>query len=78
MATQVKNILIVVVFSLFLALGLNPIVEWLVRRGVKRGGLALILVILVGLGVLVLAGWAIVPRLRGPDHPAGDQCPRPS
>ncbi|WP_051215176.1 AI-2E family transporter [Granulicoccus phenolivorans] len=60
MATQVKNILIVVVFSLFLALGLNPIVEWLVRRGVKRG-LALILVILVGLGVLVLAGWAIVP-----------------
>lgn len=60
MANQVKNILIVVVFSLFLALGLNPIVEWLTRRGIKRG-IALVLVILVGLGLVVLAGWAIVP-----------------
>ncbi|WP_460768329.1 AI-2E family transporter [Mariniluteicoccus flavus] len=60
MLGQLQSILIIILVSLFLALGLNPLVEAVVRRGLRRG-LAVLLVALSILGLLVLAGWAVVP-----------------
>lgn len=57
---QIQSILVLVVLSLFFALGLSPLVEALNKRGLRRG----LSVGLVALGVLIviaLAGWAIVP-----------------
>lgn len=57
---QIRWVVFLVILALFLALGLNPVVEWLHRQGLRRG-LAVGLVALVVLGLLALAGWAIVP-----------------
>ena len=57
---QLSGILLLVVVALFLALGLNPLVEELVNRGVKRG-LAVGLVTLGGLLIVVLGSTALVP-----------------
>src|SRR3712207_6045614 len=57
---QAQSILILVVVALFIALGLNPLVRGLTRRGVKRG-LAVLLVLVGVLLVFVLAGFAVVP-----------------
>ena len=46
--------------ALYLALGLNPLVEALSSRGVRRG-FAVLLVALAALGVLGLAFWAVLP-----------------
>ncbi len=57
---SLSSILLVVVLSLFIALGLNPMVEWLQSRHIPRGAA----VFMVMLGVLVvvgLAGTALVP-----------------
>ncbi|MDO5286200.1 MAG: AI-2E family transporter [Actinomycetia bacterium] len=58
--TELKSIILLVVVSLFLALGLNPVVEWLVAKGIRRG-LAVALVTLGGLGVLALGSTAVFP-----------------
>ncbi|MFC0625036.1 AI-2E family transporter [Kribbella deserti] len=55
-----KSVLVLLVVSMFLAVGLNPLVEWFMRRGLKRGasvGVVFLLVVLAFTGV----GWAIVP-----------------
>lgn len=57
---QVSNILILVVMSLFLALGLSPAVEFLARRRVPRG-LAVMVVTLTLLGIIGLGITALVP-----------------
>lgn len=57
---QAQSIVILIVVALFIALGLNPMVGGLVRRGVKRG-LAILLVLVVVLAVLALALFAIIP-----------------
>ncbi len=49
---SLKTILLIVVLSLFIALGLNPMVEWLTKRRLPRG----IAVVAVMLGVLVVVG----------------------
>jgi predicted PurR-regulated permease PerM len=57
---QAKSVLILLVVSMFIAVGLNPLVEWFMRRGLKRGlavGVVFLLMILAVLGV----GFAIVP-----------------
>ncbi len=59
---ELQSILILVVLSFFLALGLNPEVEWLHRRGLKRG-VAVLIVALVTLGIIGLALWAVMPVL---------------
>lgn len=56
----VQSILVLVVLSLFLALGLNPAVEGLTKAGLRRG-LSVFVVALALVVVLGLAGWAIVP-----------------
>ena len=55
-----QSVVILIVVALFIALGLNPLVRGLTRRGVKRG-LAVLLVLVGVLAVLVLAGLAVVP-----------------
>nr|WP_255622220.1 AI-2E family transporter [Tessaracoccus sp. OS52] len=58
--SQVSNILILVVMSLFLALGLSPAVEFFTRRRVPRG-VAVMVVAVTLLGVIVLGITAVVP-----------------
>ncbi len=57
---SLKTIVVLVLLSLFLSLGLNPVVEWLQKRGVPRpaavGIVALVLVLVLSLGL-----WAVVP-----------------
>ncbi|WP_246099879.1 AI-2E family transporter [Tessaracoccus rhinocerotis] len=57
---EVSNILILVVMSLFLALGLSPAVEFLARRRVPRG-VAVMVVTLTLLGIIGLGITALVP-----------------
>ena len=59
---NLKTVIILVMLSLAIALGLNPAVEWLHHRGVRRG-VAVLLVALGVIGLIVLAGWALVPVL---------------
>lgn len=56
----VGSILVLIVVALFLAAGLTPLVEWFMRRGLKRGWsvLAVIGLVLAGLALFVAA---IVP-----------------
>ena len=61
-ATQVQNILTLVVLSLFLALGLNPAVEFFTRRRVPRA-LAVFFVTVTLLGIIVLGVTALVPLM---------------
>lgn len=56
---SLKDVIVIVVASLFIALGLNRLVDWLQRRGLKRGislaivALGVIVVLAVGSSVLV-------------------------
>ena len=59
---QVQNILILVVLSLFLALGLSPAVEFFTRRRVPRA-LAVFFVTVTLLGIIVLGVTALVPLM---------------
>ncbi|TWD75275.1 putative PurR-regulated permease PerM [Kribbella amoyensis] len=57
---QAKSVIILLVVSMFIAVGLNPLVEWFMRRGLRRGfavGVVFLLMILAVAGV----GFAIVP-----------------
>jgi len=57
---EARGILILVVMALFLAVGLNPAVEWLVRRRLRRA-LAVTIVGVLGLGLFGLITWANAP-----------------
>ena len=57
---QARSVLILIVFSLFLAVGLNPIVEALTRRGLRRT-LAIAIVFTFVIGAFVAFGFAVVP-----------------
>lgn len=57
---HVQSVLVLIVVSLFLAAGLNPMVEWLQRRRLHRG-VAVGLVIVAVLGVVSLFALAVVP-----------------
>jgi len=57
---QARSVLILLLVAIFIAVGLNPLVEWFMRRGLKRGlsvGVVFLLMILAVVGV----GFAIVP-----------------
>ena len=56
----ISGVLILIVVALFLAAGLNPSVEFFVRRGLKRS-YAVVAVIAIVLVALALFGLAIVP-----------------
>jgi predicted PurR-regulated permease PerM len=57
---QARSVLILLVVAMFIALGLNPMVEFLMRRGLKRA-LAIVVVFAGVLALLGLAGFAVVP-----------------
>jgi len=58
-----RHVLTWVAISLFLALALNPGVEWLQRRGLKRRGAAAAVAYLLALGFFVAIGYTFVPTL---------------
>ena len=58
--SQARSVLILIVVALFLAVGLNPVVEGLTRRGMRRG-FAIGIVFIVVIGAFVGFGFAVVP-----------------
>lgn len=60
--SALQNVVLIGLLSLFLALGLNPAVEWFSRRGAPRS-LAVSLVALILVVVLALGVWAVLPLL---------------
>lgn len=60
--TNLSTVIIYVAFALFAALGLNPAVQFLERRGLKRVW-AVLVVILSLIALLAFALWMIVPVL---------------
>lgn len=60
MIGSLRGILIVLVVALFVALGLQPVIEWLIRRGLPRPAAAGLVTggLLAG---VVLGLWAVVP-----------------
>jgi len=60
---EARSVIVLVLVSIFLAVGLNPVVEWLQRRGVTRRW-AVIVVALGVLAVLILFVFSLVPVLR--------------
>jgi predicted PurR-regulated permease PerM len=57
---EARSVIILIVVSLFLAVGLSPAVEWLVRRSMRRG-LAIGIVFLGVIGLFVAFGFALLP-----------------
>ena len=58
--SQARSVIILVVVALFLAVGLNPLVEGLTRRGMRRS-FAIGIVFVVVIGAFVGFGFAVVP-----------------
>ncbi len=72
--TRLSSVLILIVVSLFLALGLDPVVQWLQARGIKRGyaaGLVFLGVIAVFVGIISL----VVPPVVNEAGQLLDQAP---
>ncbi len=57
---KAQSVLILLVVAMFIAVGLNPLVEWFIRRGVKRP-LAVGIVFILLLAAFAGIGFAIVP-----------------
>jgi predicted PurR-regulated permease PerM len=57
---QARSVIVLIVVSLFLAIGLNPLVEWLTARNIRRGG-AIAIVFLIVIGAFVGFGFAVIP-----------------
>jgi predicted PurR-regulated permease PerM len=70
----VGSIIILIVVSMFLAAGLNPLVEWFMRRGLKRSWSVLAVITLV-LGGLALFIAAIVPVISDQVKTLTDNAP---
>jgi predicted PurR-regulated permease PerM len=70
-----RRVLIWVLISVFVALALNPAVDWLQQRGVKRRALAVGLVYLATFLAIGLAGYLFVPPLIDQVHHFVDRIP---
>ena len=57
---SISSVLILLVLAMFLAVGLNPTVEWFMKHGLRRG-LSVLLVLFIVITVLVLFGVAVAP-----------------
>ncbi len=60
---EVESVLILVLIAIFLAVGLNPIVEFMIRRGLRRRW-AVLIVAMLALGIVVLIVVVLVGALR--------------
>jgi predicted PurR-regulated permease PerM len=66
-AWRVRNILLLVLVAAVFAVGLDPQVRWLQRRRLSRGW-AVTVIVLVGVGLLVLVGWLVIPAAVQQSH----------
>lgn len=57
---SISSVLILLVLAMFLAIGLNPTVEWFMKHGMRRG-LSVLVVLIVVLSVLTLFVVAVAP-----------------
>lgn len=71
---RISGVLVLIVVAMFLAAGLNPVVEFLQRRGLRRGYAVLMVIVLVLIG-LTLFGIAIVPVISDQIAALTDQAP---
>ena len=60
-----RHVITWILISLFLALALNPAVEWFQRRGLRSRGVATAVTYLLTLACFVAIGFAFVPTLVG-------------
>jgi predicted PurR-regulated permease PerM len=60
--TSVRSVILLVLLSLVIALGLSPAVEWLHKRGLRRGFSVLIVALLV-IAIATLAFVALIPTV---------------
>jgi predicted PurR-regulated permease PerM len=58
-----RHVLVWILISLFLALAINPLVEWLQRRGIKRRGLAASAAFVLVLLAIAAIGALFIPTL---------------
>ena len=58
-----RHVLVWILIAVFLALALNPAVEWFQRHGLKRRGAAAAVTLVAALGALALLGALFVPTL---------------
>src|SRR5581483_1625968 len=58
-----RHVVVWVLISIFLALALNPLVEWLQRRGIRRRGLAAGAAYLLAFAAVAGIAAAFVPTL---------------
>ena len=58
-----RQVLTWILVALFLAIALNPAVDWLQERGIRRRGYAVALTSLGVAGVIGLIGWLVIPQL---------------
>jgi predicted PurR-regulated permease PerM len=58
-----RHVVVWILISIFLALALNPLVEWLQRRGIRRRGLAAAFAYALALAVVAGIAAAFVPTL---------------
>src|SRR5262245_50169049 len=70
-----RHVLTWVLISLFLALALNPAVEWLQRRGLQRRGAATAIAFLVALGVIAGIAAAFIPPIVDQVNSFANQVP---
>jgi predicted PurR-regulated permease PerM len=71
-----RQVLSWILISIFLALALNPAVEWFQRRGVRRRGVAAALTYLVTLSALTMIGALFIPTLVDQVNQFVDSIPR--
>ncbi len=57
---EARSVIVLIVVALFLAIGLSPVTEWLVSRGMRRG-MAITIVFVGVIGAFVGFGFAVVP-----------------
>ncbi len=57
---EARSVIVLIVVALFLAIGLSPVTEWLVARGLRRGA-AIAVVFSLVIGAFVGFGFAVVP-----------------
>ncbi len=72
---SISSILVLLVLALFLAIGLNPLVEWFMKRGARRG-IAVLVVLALVLAVLVTFVGALAPVISDQIALISDNAPR--
>jgi predicted PurR-regulated permease PerM len=73
-AWRVRNILLLVLVAAVFAVGLDPQVRWLQRRRLSRGW-AVTAIVLLGVGLLVLFAWLVVPAAVRQTHELAGHTP---